>query len=76
MIWTVDIIGVMYHHEDMTSKELQITLRDMGVSGAQMARWLNVTPLTVTRWKTGATPIPGPASIAMEALSTGWRPKS
>ena len=39
-----------------------------------MARWLDVTPVTVTRWKTGYSPIPGPAALAIQALASGWRP--
>lgn len=29
----------------------------------------------VRRWEEGDVPISGPASVAIEALLTGWRPK-
>lgn len=58
----------------MTSNDL-IAIQDrMGVTGAQFARWLNVTPLTVARWRVGTHVIPGPAALAIKALSEGYRP--
>ena len=59
---------------DMTPNEF-IALQDrMGCTGAQLARWLDLKPLSITRYRTGATEIPGPVALAMKALATGWRP--
>jgi hypothetical protein len=32
----------------------------------RMARWLGVDPITVWRWSTGRSPIPGPAVTAIQ----------
>lgn len=54
--------------------DFRILQERIGCTGAQLARWLDVTPLTVTRYRTGAMPIPGPVALAMKALAEGWRP--
>jgi hypothetical protein len=59
----------------MTSNEFIQTQERIGCTGAQLARWLGVKPLTVTRYRTGAQPIPGPVALSMQALATGWRPQ-
>lgn len=48
----------------MTQAELATTLR-MGTDGKRAIR----------RWETGEREISGPASVAIEALLTGWRPQ-
>lgn len=47
----------------MTQHQLAETLR-MGTDGKRAVR----------RWETGDREISGPASVAIEALLTGWRP--
>lgn len=58
----------------MTDSEFIQLQEKIGCTGAQLARWLGVTPLTITRYRTGAQPIPGPVALALKALSEGWRP--
>lgn len=70
----LDIVVTNRINVCMTASEL-IAIQDrMGVTGAQLARWLNTTPLTVTRWRGGNHVIPGPAALAIKALSEGYRP--
>lgn len=58
----------------MDAKEF-IALQDkIGCTGAQLARWLDMRPLSITRYRTGANEIPGPVALAMRALADGWRP--
>lgn len=64
----------LYQHSDMNDAQLRISIKQIGCTGAQLARWLGVTPLTVTRWRTGAIEVPGPAALAIKALASGWRP--
>lgn len=47
----------------MSQRELAETLR-MGLDGGRAVR----------RWESGDRPISGPASVAIEAMLTGWRP--
>ena len=47
----------------MSTRQLAVMLR----MGAQSGR-------TIRRWEAGDTPISGPASVALEALLTGFRP--
>lgn len=58
----------------MTKDEFRSGQERIGCTGAQLARWLGVKPLTVTRYRTGALSIPGPVDLAMKALISGWRP--
>jgi len=62
------------YHPDMTADEFRILQDRIGCTGAQLARWLDVKPVSVTRWRTGATDVPGPVALAMKALASGWRP--
>jgi len=39
--------------------KLKETLRDLGLSQAELARVADVEPTTVNRWATGKRPIPG-----------------
>jgi DNA-binding transcriptional regulator YiaG len=48
----------------LTQSKLAALLR-MGVNGERQIR----------RWEDGEVPISGPASVAIEALLTGWRPR-
>lgn len=47
----------------MSQRHLAETLR-MGMEGGRAVR----------RWESGDRPISGPASVAIEAMLTGWRP--
>jgi DNA-binding transcriptional regulator YiaG len=47
----------------LTQRELAALLR-MGRNGERQVR----------RWEDGDVPISGPASVALEALLSGWRP--
>jgi DNA-binding transcriptional regulator YdaS (Cro superfamily) len=58
----------------MTMEEFRSCQQQIGCTGAQLARWLGIKPLTVTRYRTGALQIPGPVALAMKALASGWRP--
>lgn len=58
----------------MTAGEFIQLQERIGCSAAQLARWMGLSPLTVTRYRTGAVPIPGPVALAMKALATGFRP--
>lgn len=58
----------------MTQQEIIKAMDDIGCTGDRLARWLNVTPATVTNWRVGRRNIPGPAVIAIKALASGWRP--
>ena len=48
---------------DMSARDLADALR-MGANGDREVR----------RWEDGEKPVSGPASVAIEALLTGWRP--
>jgi DNA-binding transcriptional regulator YdaS (Cro superfamily) len=58
----------------MTTAEFNACLERIGCTGVRLATWLDVKPLTVTRWRTGAVAVPGPAALAVRALASGWRP--
>jgi len=58
----------------MSSTDFIRAQERIGCAGTQLARWLGVTPLTITRYRTGTTAIPGPVALAMKALESGWRP--
>jgi hypothetical protein len=58
----------------MSSREFIQAQERIGCTGAQLARWLGVKPLTISRYRTGAQPVPGPVALAMQALVSGWRP--
>jgi hypothetical protein len=62
------------YHLDMDKTEFTAIQATIGCTGTQLARWLDVKPLTITRYRTGANDIPGPVAVAMKALATGWRP--
>lgn len=58
----------------MTPEEFRSLQGEIGCTGARLAEWLGVSPLTVTRWRQGHTSIPGPVEFVMKALATGYRP--
>lgn len=68
------VSATIRYHLDMNATEFIMVQDAIGCTGAQLARWLDVKPLTITRYRTGANDIPGPVAVAMKALATGWRP--
>lgn len=64
----------------MTRDEFQTSLNCLGLSQAEAARLLSVSPRTVRRWAKKPTEIPGPAEQALRAwvrlhcLGLTWRP--
>lgn len=59
---------------DMTTNEFITAQERIGCTGSQLARWLEVSPLTITRYRTGKVAVPGAVALAMKALAAGWRP--
>lgn len=62
-------------HDDIRAARRQLGLTQSGL--AEMLRLANPDTngkRTVRNWETGATPISGPASVALQALLSGWRP--
>jgi DNA-binding transcriptional regulator YiaG len=62
----------------MTPDDVRDARRAMGMTQHQLATALRMGAdgkRSVRRWEAGDRPISGPASVAIEALLTGWRPK-
>lgn len=52
--------------------------QELGMSASQLAKTLRMgrcADRTIRRYESGESPIPGPVSVAMEALVTGFRPE-
>jgi transcriptional regulator with XRE-family HTH domain len=66
----------------MTGQEIQEHLQALGVSQAEAAQLLGVSPRTMTRWCAGGEKVPGPAEAALRAWRRleqrhlAWRPDS
>lgn len=63
----------------MTPQDVKDARHRLGLSAAELAKILRMGAAggrTVRRWESGETPITGPASVAIEALLSGWRPIS
>jgi transcriptional regulator with XRE-family HTH domain len=60
----------------MTPAALTSTLQRLGLSQAECARLLGVTPGAVTRWAKGNRPVPGPVvrllAVAERNTDTVW----
>jgi len=50
----------------MTPEEFNLTLQELGMSQAQLARHFELSSVTVNRWARGHTAIPGPAQRWLE----------
>lgn len=55
-------------------------VRDLlGLSLAELARWLRLSPENGARmvrdWESGRRPVTGPAGVAMQAFAEGFRPR-
>jgi transcriptional regulator with XRE-family HTH domain len=60
-----------------TKEEFANARRSMGMTAKQLAKTLRMgdsSDRTIRRYESGQIPIPGPLSVAMEALLTGFRP--
>lgn len=73
LIELAQCVAILYHN-DMTQHEFVTAQERIGCTGSQLARWMGVTPLTITRYRTGTIAVPGPVALAMKALASGWRP--
>lgn len=61
----------------MTADEVKAARRSLGLSINELAELLRMGgngSRQVRRWEDGEIPVSGPASVAIEALLTGWRP--
>lgn len=61
----------------MSPQQLRAARREMGLTTYELAEILRMGvhgSRTVRRWEDGELPVTGPASVAIEALLTGWRP--
>ena len=62
----------------ITKDEFKNARQDLGMSAAQLAKTLRMgrrADRTIRRYESGESPIPGPVTVAVEALLTGFRPK-
>lgn len=61
----------------MTPDQVREARQRLGLTQSQLADLLRMGDngkRQVRRWEAGETPVSGPASVAIEALLTGWRP--
>lgn len=61
-----------------TKEEFSAAKRALGMTAVQLAKVLRMgkgADRTIRRYEKGDIPIPGPLSVAMEALLTGFRPE-
>lgn len=52
--------------------------QELGMSASQLAKTLRMgkcADRTIRRYESGESPIPGPVSVAVEAMLTGFRPE-
>lgn len=58
--------------------EFKNARQELGMSASQLAKSLRMgkrADRTIRRYESGASPIPGPVSVAVEAMLTGFRPE-
>ena len=62
----------------MTPAEIKAARKALGLSQSGLAKALRLTngDRTVRNWESGRIAITGPASLALEALASGWEPKA
>ena len=61
----------------MTPEQVREARQRLGLTQSQLADVLRLGgdgKRLVRRWEAGETRVSGPASVAIEALLTGWRP--
>lgn len=59
-------------------EELKKAREQLGMSAKQLADTLRMgkgADRTIRRYESGQSPVPGPVSVAVEALVTGFRPE-
>lgn len=62
----------------MTAQDVKQARKQLGLTQSTLAQTLRMGQngeRQVRRWEDGEVPISGPASVALEALLTGWRPQ-
>ncbi len=63
----------------MKPEDVKDARKQLGLTQAGLARALRMGAngeRQVRRWEDGVVPISGPASVALEALLSGWRPSN
>lgn len=60
----------------MTSRELKIARAVLGLTQAELAEILEIATNSISRYETGAQPIPKTVELAIEALENRLKPKS
>tara|TARA_R110000868_G_scaffold102492_11_gene282229 strand:+ start:2950 stop:3156 length:207 start_codon:yes stop_codon:yes gene_type:complete len=61
-----------------TKEDFAKAKSDLGMTGVQLAKTLRMgkgADRTIRRYESGETPVPGPLSVAVEALLNGFRPE-
>lgn len=61
----------------MSPEGIKAARRELALSQRELASALRMGPngeRQVRRWEDGEIPVSGPASVAIEALLSGWRP--
>lgn len=65
----------------MPPDAIRTARRQLGLTQSELAAMLRLAnpdtsgKRTIREWEKGTRPISGPASVALEALLTGWRPE-
>lgn len=62
----------------MTAADLKAARKTLGLTQRGLAAILRMGAngeRQVRRWEDGEVPVSGPASVAIEALLAGWRPR-
>lgn len=52
----------------MTAEELRSARRDLGLSGAALAKRIGVTDRAVRRWEAGDREVPGPLAALLDLV--------
>ncbi len=61
--------GIVTHPAKMTGQELRFLRSEMGLTQAQMAKFLKVTLLTVSRWERNETPVKDTAEMLVRLMA-------
>lgn len=64
-------------NQPMSPEQVRSIRASLKLSQEDLARVLRLGPSgkrTVARWEAGDNPVPGPVSVALEALEAGWCP--